>query len=255
MSAGRRGQGVTHTSRIFNLFIFNMFYPLHISPRGKAFALPHWQFYNSINWQSVGSISACQSCSKGGPLRPCVSMCVCAIIVLTAFGQFSAAFLGGQRDADDRSGGLNSLLLLLLLLHCLPRPQLQFDSVCVCLRLAPAWPGLARLSPPPPPFPTPTPRQATQNHQHKFSFSASRCQSVCRAGYRGVWGRVARPGRERGAERLHAAQFWVLKLIKPSAVFGHKIDSLWLEKLKNGCCFVLFPLPPCLCLSASSISR
>lgn len=33
-------------------------------------------------------------------LRPCVCVCVgvCAIIVLTAFGQFSAAFLGGQRE-------------------------------------------------------------------------------------------------------------------------------------------------------------
>lgn len=36
---------------------------------------------------------------EGGQLRPCLSVCVCAIIVLTAFGQFSAAFLGGQRDA------------------------------------------------------------------------------------------------------------------------------------------------------------
>lgn len=37
-----------------------------------------------------------------GVLRPCVCVCVgvCAIIVLTAFGQFSAAFLGGQRELD-----------------------------------------------------------------------------------------------------------------------------------------------------------
>lgn len=30
----------------------------------------------------------------------CVCVGVCAIIVLTAFGQFSAAFLGGQRELD-----------------------------------------------------------------------------------------------------------------------------------------------------------
>lgn len=184
MSAGRRGQGVTHTSRIFNLFIFNMFYPLHTSPPGKSFCLAPLAILQ-LNKLAKRRLYLCLPImQQGGTTTPLtVYVCVCAIIVLTAFGQFSAAFLGGQRDADDRSGGLNSLLLLLLLLHCLPRPQLQFDSVCVCLRLAPAWPGLARLSPPPPPFPTPTPRQATQNHQHKVSFSASRCQSVCRAGY------------------------------------------------------------------------
>lgn len=87
-----------------------------------------------------------------------------------------------------------------------------------------------------------------------------RTASVCRGGGGREDREIEREGAGSG-QRLQAAQFWVLKLIKPSAVFGHKIDSLWLEKLKNGCCCLLRsihvqrPAPPhsllSLCLSTS----
>jgi len=46
-----------------------------------------------------------------------------------------------------------------------------------------------------------------QNHQHKFTFSAL--------------------GLSGGGREREMFGEWVLKLIKRSAAFGHKIDSLW----------------------------